>query len=266
MQKKVSILYYSGAGNTKFIAKNIRLQLEALSYNVKFTNINSKTVQNIVFNEDIYIVGFPVYDLSAPKLVQEFVEIIKDRNKPIAYFCTKAFMSVNSIYELKQISDKNGLKTVASLDLFMPATDALALFAKKNSKTEKILKSFHSKRINNKIKKFISHIERNKEKKISKKWYGYLSFLIPKKTRKSFHDQYTKYIPMLHSIDNLCNQCMLCVNNCPRENIRFEEAIKFGLNCDMCLKCLHHCHTEAIQLGEYTKGNVRYNKVIINKM
>ena len=54
---------------------------------------------------------------------------------------------------------------------------------------------------------------------------------------------------------------MLCVKSCPRENIRFEDGIKFGLNCDMCLRCLHHCPVDSIQLGKFTKGTVRYNKV-----
>jgi flavodoxin/Pyruvate/2-oxoacid:ferredoxin oxidoreductase delta subunit len=260
---KISLFYYSGAGNTKFIAKKVKKKLEKQGYQVDMTLVNIKSIQNFKQDADAIIIGFPVYDLAAPELVKQLVENLDSSNKPIAYFCTKAFLSVDSILELSEITSKKGYKTVAIQDLYMPATDALALFAKKNSRTEKILKSFHSKNIDKKLDGFIARMERGKEVSISKKWYSALSFLIPKKTRQAFHDQYTKYIPEFYSKKDICIECMLCVKGCPRENIRFDDGIKFGLNCDMCLSCLHHCPVDSIQLGDYTKGTVRLNKIEI---
>lgn len=259
----VALLYYSGAGNTKFIAKNIYKKLVERSYNVKLINITSKAISLSDNEIDLYVVGFPVYDLVAPKSVKNYIQNLDAKNKPIAYFCTKAFMSVDSIKELSDISTKRGLNTVATLDLFMPGTDLLAFAAKKNSKSEKILKFFHSRNIGSKIDKFIRTIEKNRSVSISKKWYSYLSFLIPKKSKEAFHSQYSKQIPDFHCLNDICTECMVCVKNCPLENINLKDGIKFGLNCDMCLKCLHHCPVEAIQIGDTTKGKVRYNKVKI---
>ena len=260
---KIALLYYSGAGNTKFIAKNIYKKLKNKSYEIEMFRISSKIIDISKQNIDLYIVGFPVYDVSAPKLVTDFIQNLKTESKPIAYFCTKALLSADSILELSEISTGKGLRTIATLDLFMPATDMLALFAKKNSKTENILKYLHSRNIKVKLDKFITRIEKGKELNISKKWYSYLAFLIPNKTKKAFHDQYTKYIPEFQSLNDICIECMLCVKNCPRENIIFKNGIKFGLNCDMCLNCFHHCPVEAINIGNRTNGTVRYNKVKI---
>ncbi len=260
---KVAVFYYSGAGNTKYIARKLKYQLEQKSYDVAMIRITQKTSVNSIQDTDFYIIGFPVYDLSAPKLVTDLVKKLKAEHKPISYFCTKAFMSADSIKELHEISKAKGLITVSTLDLFMPATDALALFAKEGSRTEKILKSFHSKHLDKKIAAFIIRMEERKELRVSKKWYTGLAFLIPKKTKKAFHDQYTKYIPQFYSRTDVCIQCMLCVKGCPRENIRYDNGIKFDLNCDMCLACLHHCPVDSIQLGNFTQGTVRLRKIEI---
>ena len=71
-------------------------------------------------------------------------------------------------------------------------------------------------------------------------------------------------MPNFYCIDDIYTRCMICVKNCPRENIQFDNGIKFGSNCDVCLKCVHHCPVEAIQVGDATKGKARYNKVEIN--
>ena len=143
----------------------------------------------------------------------------------------------------------------------MPATDALIFFAKPNSWSEKVLKFFHSRNIDRKVDKFILQLLESKRCIIRKKWYTYFSFLIPQKTKDNFHAQYTKYVPEFYSQTDICIECMKCVNECPRDNIRFDEYIKFDLNCDMCLHCVHHCPTQSIQIGDFTKEHVRYKKV-----
>jgi len=45
---KVAIFYYSGAGNTKFIAKKLKHQLEQKNYDVAMTRITQKTSVNHV--------------------------------------------------------------------------------------------------------------------------------------------------------------------------------------------------------------------------
>ena len=210
---------------------------------------------------DMYIIGFPVYDLTSPQLVKDLISNIKDEDKSISYFCTKAFASADSIKELSELGKKKNLQTVAKMELYMPGTDALVFFAKASSLSEKIIKFFHSRNIDKKIDQFIYRIFKNRTINIAQKWYVYLSFLIPQKVKDSFHAQYSKFVPEFYSQTDICIECMKCVDACPRDNIRFDESIKFGLNCDMCLHCIHHCPTQSIQIGDYTQGNVRYKKI-----
>lgn len=257
---KIAIYYYSGAGNTKFIAKKINKRFKELKHEINFIKITNNSICDVK-HYDMYIVGFPIYDLTSPQLVKDLINNIKDKNRPISFFCTKAFASGESIKELYEMSKKQNLQTVAKMELYMPGTDALVFFAKPNTWSEKILKKFHSRNIDKKIDVFISKILQDNEVQIKKKWYTYLSFLIPQKSKDKFHSQYTKYIPEFYSQTDICIECMKCVKECPRDNIRLDEYIKFDLNCDMCLHCVHHCPTESIQIGNFTQGNVRYKKV-----
>ncbi len=257
---KIAIYYYSGAGNTKFIVKKINRQLKELQHETNLVKITNNSILDVK-NYDMYIVGFPIYDLTSPQLVKDLLANIKDKNRPISFFCTKAFASGESIKELSELSNKYNLQTIATMELYMPATDALIFFAKPKTWNEKILKFFHSRNIDKKINLFISKILEGNTVQIRGKWYTYLSFLIPQKTKDKFHSQYTKYIPEFYSQTDICIECMKCVKECPRDNIRLDEYIKFDLNCDMCLHCVHHCPTESIQIGNFTQNNVRYKKV-----
>jgi len=258
---KISLLYYSGAGNTKFIAQALSKKLKAASHRVTLTKITDSTAIDIDQTFDMFIVGFPVYDLTSPLSVKTLVSNIENTTKPIAYFCTKAFASADTIMELAEVSERKGLRNVAKIEFYMPGSDLLGMFAKKDSKTEKIVKFFHSRNIGKKLDRFVEKIEAQNIEIFSKKWYVYLSPLIPQKWKDAFHNQYSRFVPQFFSIDDRCIECMKCVNECPRENIRFDEGIKFEENCDMCLHCLHHCPTDAIQIGTYTEGTVRYKKI-----
>ena len=260
---KIAIYYYSGAGNTRYIARLLRKQFIEDGDSVIFTRIVKSTQFDLQCGDvDLLLVGFPVYDLSAPLMVQKFVATLPCSDVPIAFFCTRAMISVNAVLELKNIAMKSsGMVTVANLDLYMPGTDILGIGTIKNSRTEKIVKSLHSRNIDKKIKKFIARAKKKRPLAVWTKWYSYLAFLIPPKTRQKFHDQYTKFTSDFYCEHEACTQCMLCVKNCPQENIAFDGKISFGSSCDMCLRCLHHCPAECIQIGEMTKGKVRYNKV-----
>jgi len=259
----ISLYYYSGAGNTKFIAKKIRKGLNKHGHQVHFVKITDQTVTEVK-RGDAYIVGFPIYDLTSPQLVKDLITNLHDQHKPISFFCTKAFASADAMKELYELSTRQHLSTISTMEVYMPGTDALVLFAAPNSVTEKVLKFFHSRNIDKKVDRFIMKVSQNKPQRvIRQKWYTYLSFLIPQKTKEAFHAQYTQYIPEFYSQTDLCIECMKCVNECPRDNIRFDDYIQFDLNCDMCLHCVHHCPVESIQIGDFTQGHVRYRKVDI---
>ncbi len=57
-----------------------------------------------------------------------------------------------------------------------------------------------------------------------------------------------------------CSHCGACVRNCPLHNITLSEmgTPKWNGGCTMCLSCLHRCPTRAIQYGNATASKGRY--------
>jgi len=259
----IGIYYYSGAGNTEFIAKALRKRMQEQGVDVRFMRITDRAAADFDSEVDTYLIGFPVYALQAPPSVRSLIEHLPRSDKPIAFFCTKAMASADAVLELSRVAEEKGLTTVAVQEFYMPGTDMLGVAAQKGSWLEKVLLFFHSRHIGRKLDRFLIRIQRHKKVKLRHKWYVHLAPFIPQRWKDAFYDQYTRYVPDFYSEPDTCIECMKCVNDCPRENIRFDGQILFGLDCDMCLRCLHHCPTEAIQIGEMTRGTVRYKKVKI---
>jgi ferredoxin len=67
-------------------------------------------------------------------------------------------------------------------------------------------------------------------------------------------------------VSNTCNQCGLCVRNCPQNNIRMDYGKpKFGFRCMFCLKCIYACPTKALSPG-ILKFTVLKNGFHLEKM
>ena len=260
---KISLFYYSGAGNTKFIAKRIEKSLKNRGYSVKSARITVDLIRDIKHIEADFIgLGFPIYFRNAPELVRVFLQKIEGNGRKIFFFCTKGLYSGNAIREIAKLSIKRGFQPASSIEFYMPGTDALLLLAKKGSFLERFFKSIHSRNIGRKIEQFTQDLFDRTMKVPKKKWYTFLDKMIVERFEIVWSDQNKKLIPQFYSIDDICIKCMKCVKGCPRDNIVFEGRIKFGTNCDTCFYCVHHCPVESIQIGDITKDTVRYRKVI----
>jgi len=259
---KISIHYYSGAGNTKFIAKKIAKSFEDKSYSVQCKKITENSIKSIEDGFDIMGVGFPIHFREAPELVYDLLKGIKGKNRPIFFFCTKGLYSGNATRNIMKFSIVENFQPVGVIEFYMPGTDFLILFAKKGSFTEKFLKFIHSRKIDKKIDRFTKKLQRSKSAKIPfGKLYILPDELIVKKLETLYNNHHKDYIEQFYSNPDICIECMMCVKSCPRNNITFNEHIQFGTNCDVCFHCIHHCPVDSIQIGNITEGNVRYNKV-----
>ena len=59
--------------------------------------------------------------------------------------------------------------------------------------------------------------------------------------------------------DARCDQCGLCVQTCPTDNISLiGTGVTLGTNCTACLRCLSVCPQEAIQIARLTESIGRY--------
>lgn len=260
---KISIRYYSGAGNTKFIAKRMVKSFKNNAHLVSNEKISEDSNTNGVDDDfDMLGIGFPIYFREAPELVYDLLSKTEGKDRPIFFFNTKGLYSGNAVRNITEFSISRNFKPVGSVEFFMPGTDFLILFAKKDSFMEKVLKRIHSRNINEKIDSFASRVQGSAPAKIPlKKWYTAFDDHIVGKWETAYDNHHRDYVGQFHSNPKTCIECMKCVKGCPRHNIVLDGQIEFGGNCDVCFNCIHNCPTDSIQIGDITEGNVRYNRV-----
>jgi flavodoxin len=71
---KILLLYYSGAGNTKFIANIIEKTLIERNHSVKAIKITEKSINSLDNDYEVLFLGFPVIFRNAPELVYKAIE------------------------------------------------------------------------------------------------------------------------------------------------------------------------------------------------
>lgn len=259
----VLIRYYSGAGNTKYIANKIAKSLLSKAHQATCEKITDESNKEHIDNQfDMLGIGFPVYFREAPEIVYDLLNRINGKKRPIFLFTTKGLYSGNAVRNIMKYSIGQDFQPVGSIEFYMPGTDSLILFAKKGSITEKFLKRIHSRNIDEKISKFVSILEGITPQNIpQKKWYTMIDDSVIKKLETMYDNHHRDYIGQFYSNPDTCIECMKCIEGCPRHNIVLNAHIEFGTTCDVCFSCIHHCSTDSIQIGKITEDNARYNTV-----
>jgi len=182
-------------------------------------------------------------------------------------FCTKGLYSGNALNYIHKKSLENNFIPIGFLDILMPGTDLLTYVIKANSFVEKIFTNIHSPNIIGKIEIFISKMDKNKSlKKIYTKWYTLFDDLIVKKLEIKVDNDHKNWIGKFIVNEENCVKCMKCVNRCPRENIKLNDNIVFGINCDICLYCINNCPKNTININQKTIDKVKYSEEKINKL
>ena len=246
------IFYYSGCGNSKFIAKSIA---EATNDNLVFipeAQREGKFEYDLAENETLGFV-YPIYSWRPPHLVEEFVEKLKINGIPsyvwTAVTCGDNVGETEKIFrnELKAI----GLDLNAAFCFKMPNTyvnmmgmsvDKPAVAEQKIAKAKEKLpdviemiksKTAFSDMIKGAFPRFKSNV-------IGSGFYKWAS------------DE-----PFFSTDD--CISCGMCMLVCPLKNITIEDGRpKWHGNCNTCDACYHHCPKHAIQYGKKTRGKGQY--------
>jgi flavodoxin len=264
---KILLLYYSGAGNTKYIANIVEESLNQKQHNVKSIKITESSINSLENEYDLLFLGFPVYFRDAPELVYRAIEKLSKENMPALVFLTKGLYSGNAYKNVHEKLVVNKFLPIGYIELFMPGTDLLTLAINENSFLEKIAVGIHSMNIGKRINRFLEKINANKTiEKVKKKWYTIFDDNIVKKMEMKADDRHRDWIKYFVVNKVNCIQCMKCIKGCPRNNIGFNDVIFFNKKCDVCFYCINNCPIGAISLSKIVNNKVRYSEEKINKI
>lgn len=246
------IFYYSGCGNSRFIAKSIAEALDERLVFIPEAQRNKCYDYDLSENEMLGFV-YPIYSWRPPHLVEEFVRDLNVNGKPsyvwTAVTCGDNVGETEEIFR-KELSDK-GFDMRAAFCFRMPNTyiNMLGMTVDKEElANEKIAES------KEKLPKVIELIKARTV--FSDMIKGGLPRFKSNVIGKGFY-KWASDKPFFVTDD--CISCGLCAKVCPLQNITMEEGRpKWHGHCNTCDACYHHCPKHAIQYGKKTKGKGQY--------
>lgn len=247
------IFYYSGCGNSRFVAQHIAQALEERLVFIPEAERAGQFTYTLAENERVGFV-YPIYSWRPPKLVSDFVKKLRFEGTP-SYVYTAVTAGDNAGMaealfrtQLQEI----GLNLNAAFLFVMPNTyinmvgmtvDSERVAQRKIAKTKKLLPEAIE---NIKVRKSVSTMIKGMFPRIKTYSIG-----------KSFY-KWVSDKPFFATDD--CIGCGKCVQVCPLQNIALEEGKpRWNGHCTNCDACYHYCPKHAIQFGTKSKGKGQYH-------
>ncbi|HEY66688.1 MAG TPA: hypothetical protein G4N97_00260 [Thermoflexia bacterium] len=262
---RLLILFFSGTGNTHYVAEYLARKLEHLPIEILVRSIEQVPAGEVP-EFDLLAVGFPVHAVDSPLFFQEYLRRLPPReDRGVFVFCTKGAFAGGAVRRNLQRLASRGYIPLGGGSVGMPGNDGLA-FIPRNSWMARAAqnKDFdHLKsadRLACRMEEVLRGISAGRP-------VGDYRVQIPHSAGRSLTDRlwravynrFTEPLKRRFYADERCNQCLLCTRICPAHNIRLEDGrVHFGDHCYLCLRCIHQCPQEAIQIGRWTVGKFRW--------
>jgi Flavodoxin len=243
---KTLILYFSGTGNTKYVAEKISGALREWNHKTEIYSIEEK-VKIIPEEYDRVILGCPKY-YEYPVL--DFITYLKNylphSNKkiPVFIYCTQAGPLGTNFKPIEKILRKKNYYITVSRSF--PVSNNMVIFQTfPLTSQEKIQDNLE--KIEEELKPLLQNFMKGKRQKEQiNPVLGAICHL----TGVVF----TKLFPvfgMKYSASKACTGCGLCAKKCPRINIIMKDnRPQFGHKCIFCMRCIIICPGNAIMYNK----------------
>lgn len=260
----MEIYYFSGTGNSLYIAKAIAARTGAdLIPLAKLKDSN-----NIKTEADIIGIVFPVYYMELPMIIEEFVGKLQNiEGKYIFAVSNYGGAAGESLRMLKRIIRSKGGELSAAYGIAMPQNsfpkpkeDRQRLYSECDKRIELIVKNIEMKAkgmfyTNPLLELAIIPIHILITRPICVRHFRSISSLPP----NSSYEEHKHAMDRNFSVNDRCNNCGTCSQVCPAGNISITDKGPVWLNhCEHCLACYNWCPNKAI-LGGITTMDYYYS-------
>jgi ferredoxin len=241
------IYYYSGTGNSAWVARELARQLKD----------EARAIQKMMQEEgeisvaagQICGIVFPIHAWAPPLMVEEFCRRIK--LQPGAYcfaVCTCASQAGDMKKYLARLLPLNALWSLAMPNNYitMPGFDV----EQPQAIEEKIAAARQS------IAAIAPQVAQRQS--VFAVHSGALPFFLQRIANRGFRKHWMNN-GRRFTVDDSCNGCGICAKRCPEGNIRLEAGKPFwGDHCSQCQACISYCPQRAIQFAKLTQQKGRY--------
>lgn len=243
------ILYFTGTGNSKYVADFLadKLQDEVVSLNDMLKN----DLPLVVESEKPYVWVAPIYAWRFPDAVDELFRKIYFKGSRTVYFVATMGGDSGNCQKIcqKRMKDK-GMIFGGFADVIMPDNYFGGFNIKDENEMIDIVKAAHPT-----LLKIAETIKAGHTLNIREK--SSAAFLKSGIVNHSFNKYMLSNIK--YSVNENCTGCGKCQKICPTNNIKMLLGRpEFSDRCMSCYACLHRCPEKAINLGKRTENKSRY--------
>lgn len=240
------IIYFSGTGNTEFVIKHIVSEFE--NKNIQCALLDIAKNNEVKDEYDFYIFASPIHVEIFPKIFVDWLrkKLPKVDHKKCIIVSTQASAVGYGGRQISGILEKKGYDIVYLRSIPMPNNYYMGKFKATPESKKNEMKNEVSNEVNVLVEKFLKgdiYIEKESV------YMTALAKVIYKMCIPYFHSYARKNFTVDY---NKCIKCKKCQNDCPVNNIRFDEQISFDNKCICCQKCLQKCPVNAFKFkGEH---------------
>ena len=243
------ILYYTGTGNSEYVAKKIGAYIGDEVVNL-FDKLRNKDYKPLT-SERPWVIVAPTYAWQLPHIVTDWLRKTKLLgNKKIYFVLTCGSGIGNAGAYAKKLCDNKKLEYMGCAKIVMPENYIAVFNAPDKKDTVKIIKKAQA---SIKVTAEIIHAEVYndiyKPNVIDKLMSGFVNFVFYRGVIRA--DKFYA--------EDTCVSCGKCETVCPMSNVKLVDGKPtWGKTCTHCMACICKCPTEAIEYGKASKGKRRY--------
>jgi len=264
MDENMLTIYFSGTGNTKYIAERFSLEMGAKCLSIEDEVDFTREIKA----HDIITFCYPIYGSRVPRNMRTFTaKHMSDINgKKIIILVTQAMFSGDGARVFTDMFWDGAVEVIYAEHILMPNNvNNFPLFRKSSEKAvskyvnkadiriQRICRDINNgiimKRGFSRWSQFLGNLQ-------GKMWQGNSRELEP--GCKSIEERSKNRV----KIHEGCNLCNLCVEICPVKNfwIDQDKVVPKG-NCVVCYRCINRCPEKAISVGMDIRPKWQYNGV-----
>lgn len=262
---RLTILYFSGTGNTDYVAQYLGRKLGHLPLDIELRSMERQPPETLD-GFDVLAVGFPVYACDSPGFLQDYLQRLPPgKGRGAFVFCTKGAYAGGAVLRNQSRLVSLGYVALGGGSVAMPGSDGLAFLPKGSWMARSALQKDYdhlraADSLARQMAKILSELTMGEP---AEAW----SHPLDSRGARLLIDRLWSYIyeaagNRLRSrfrADERCAGCGLCAQLCPVSNVELRQGRPhFADGCVLCMRCIHACPQEAIQIGKATVDRFRW--------
>lgn len=243
------ILYFSGTGNSAYVAKRIGKATGDEVINL-FDKIKNQDFSQMRSSRP-WVVVAPTYAWRIPRILQDYLERTSLAGHKSIYFVMTCGESIgNAEKYLKKLCAAKEMQYCGCTEIIMPE-NYIALFATP-AKDEAVQIISQAESVIDRVSLLIKSGDRFTPSHSS------LGDRLRSGIVNDLFYPFAVHAKKFYVTDS-CISCGKCTHVCPLSNVRLKEGKPvWGAHCTHCMACICRCPAEAIEYGKHSKGLPRY--------